>query len=166
MIGAGGAMDGATMVEVPSEAVPGLPRFRCLLPAGWRATEAPGAVVALVPPEPEGATVLVSTSRVAADVDLRDVAVRSFARQRAQHPDLQLDSQRVGRFGDRITYVRAVSLPGNPGVAQIQALFFAPREAGRAVADAVTVIGSCPATAVETFGPTVVDVIASFEFPE
>ena len=153
-------------IDVPGAEVRGTPAFRCLLPAGWAVGEAPGALLVMRPDGMTDASVLVSTSRVDATTDLRDVAVRSFARQRAQHPGLRLDSQRVGRFGDRITYVRGVTVPGEPERSQIHALFFGPQLAGRVVADAVTVVGSCSADDIESYGPLFVDIVPSFEFPE
>jgi hypothetical protein len=155
-----------SMIDVPSAAWPGPVPMRVLLPAGWTAAEAAGAIVALQPPDVDGASVLVGASRVAVDTELRDIAVRSFARQRARHPQLRLDSQRVGRFGDRITYLRAVTVPGEPELSQIHALFFAPRHPDRAVVDAITVVGSCPTASIGSFGPIAIDVVASVEFTE
>lgn len=140
--------------------------MRVLLPAGWTATEAAGAIAALRPPGADGASVLIGATRVAIDTGLRDIAVRSFARQRARHPHLRLDSQRVGRFGDRITYLRAVTVPGEPELSQIHALFFAPRHPERAVVDAITVVASCPTLAIDSFGPIAIDIVASVEFAE
>lgn len=159
-------MSDGSMIDVPGPVVRGPAPMRIWLPPGWTAHEAAGALVAMRPPDTADASVLVGSSRVSVGTDLRDVAVRSFARQRAQHPGLRLDSQRVGRFGERVTYLRAVTVPGDPELAQIHALFFAPIRPDRDVADTVSLVGSCPAVSIESFGPLVVDIVASFEFPE
>lgn len=158
-------MTQGSMIDVPGAVALGPAPMRLLVPAGWTADETAGALVALRPGDDELASVLVGSSRVAASTELRDVAVRSFARQRARHPQLRLDSQRVGRFGERITYLRAVTVPGDPELAQIHALFFAPADPRRGVVDAITMVGSCPSASVESFGPVVIDVVASVEFP-
>lgn len=154
-------------VEVPGATVRGVPAFRCPLPAGWHAEEAPD-VLAVLRPRGDNAAVSASVGvvRVARGSTLRELAVRTLAAQRAQHPAVRLDAQRVGRFGDRVTYVRAVTVPGEPDVAQIQAMFLAPTDPDRAVVDAVTVVGECPAASVDTYGPLFVDIVAGFRFAE
>lgn len=154
-----------TIIEVPSGHLRGTPPFRCLLPEGWTAAETPGACISMQPLADPSVSLLVNVSRVASDTDLRDVVVRSFARQRGQHPELRLDAQRVGRFGDRVTYVRAVTVPVDPELAQVHAMFLGGRETGRPVVDAFTIVGSCPTGAVEAYCPVFIDVIASFESP-
>jgi hypothetical protein len=155
----------ARYVDVPGPEAFGVPAFRFLLPAGWGLTEEPSAWAAMRPADDAATVAMIGSSRVGRTIDLRSVAVSSFARQRRQHPDLRLDSQRVGRFGDRVVYVRSVTLPGVSPLAQVQALFFAPTDERRAVADVFSVVGSCADEQVELYGPTFVDLIASFEFP-
>ena len=81
-----------------------------------------------------------------------------------QHPDVTVDAQRVGRFGDRLTYLRSVTVPSGDATSQLHALFFAPSADGREVADVFSVVGTCPAARIDEVGPRFVDVVASFRF--
>ncbi len=96
---------------VPSGAVPAAPRFAVDVPADWVAGASAGAMVMFQIADRPAWSVVVSSLRVGADTTLRDVAVRTFARQRQQHPDAQIRVQRTGRFGTRLTYLREVALP-------------------------------------------------------
>lgn len=157
-----------TVVRVPSAAVPASPAFEVDLADGWTVEPAPGAVAALSPPGGRGWSVVISSTRVAADDDLRAVAVRSFARQRAQHRTATIRSQRTGRFGDRLTYLREVSLPDTDrgSFAQLHALFFAPAVGAGPVRDVFSVVASCPDGQLGELGPAVVDLVASWRFVE
>ncbi len=154
----------AREIQVPGAEVTATPGFACTLPGGWGVQEAPGAVAAFSPADGSAVSVLVSATRVDRDVDLRDVAVRSFARQRRAHPDLTIDSQRVGRFGDRVVYVRGVTVSDVDPVAQVHGLFFGPTDDRRPTADVFSLVGSCPAAEIADYGPMFVDILASIDF--
>lgn len=155
-----------TVVRVPSAVIPGVPAFECALPSGWSPHEAPGVLVSFTCDDEPSSSVLVSTVRVARGLDLRGVAVRSLAQQRRVHPDVRLDSQRIGRFGDRLTYLRAVSVPADEPLGQLHALFFAPDDADRPALDVFSVVATCPAARLDDLGPVFVDLVASFRFVE
>jgi hypothetical protein len=155
-----------TVVRVPSETVEGIPAFECELPDGWSAREAAGVLVSFGSDDDHAVSVLVSSVRIDRSLDLRAVAVRSLAQQRRVHPDLRLDSQRIGRFGDRLTYLRAVTLPGDDALGQLHALFLAPGAEDRPVSDAFSVVATGPASRIDDLGPVFVDLVASFRFTE
>lgn len=152
------------VIRVPNAAISAVPAVECELPTGWAAIESPGVLASLGPVDDPSITVLVSSVRVERDLGLRGVAVRSFAQQRRSHPQARIDTQRVGRFDGRLTYLRSVTLPGPEPVAQLHALFFAPSTADREVADVFSVVGSCPEPVVAGTGPIFVDIVASFRF--
>lgn len=148
-------------VQVPSADVPAAPSFSVRVPPSWTARAAPGVVAAFdVPAEPSW-SVVISSLRVGADTTLRDVAVRSFARQRQQHPDATIRVQRTGRFGDRTTYFREVGVPGTVATAQLHALFALPVGEGP-LSDVLSVVASCPDGQLEQLGPPVVELVSSF----
>ncbi len=153
-----------TVVRVPSNGIEAMPPFEIEVPEGWAAREAPGVAVHLSPNDDADVSLVVSSVRVERDLDLRSVAVRSFAQQRLQHPDVTIDAQRVGRFGDRLTYLRSVTVPTADSTSQLHALFFAPSADVRSVADVFSLVGTCPADRIDEVGPQFVDVVASFRF--
>ena len=153
-------------ILIPGPEAPATPGFVCSIPEGWSAAEAPGAVVSFTPSDVADVSVLVTATRVAKEVDLRDVAVRSFAQQRQVNSEVTIDSQRVGRFGERVVYVRGVTVPGDRPVAQVHGLFFGPAGDDRSTADVFSVVGSCPASVIADFGPAFVDILASISFAE
>ncbi len=149
-----------TLITVPSSTVPAVPAFAVEIPDAWRAAPTPGALVSIGPPDRTDVTVLVSTIRVDPTDDLRSIAVRSLAQQRAHHPDLQVADQRIGRFGDRQTYLRIVELGA---VHQLQALFLAGEPDGPTV-DVFSIVAACPAGELDALGPVFVELVASFAF--
>ena len=151
-----------TVVRVPSEQVGVVPRFEFELPEGWSITEAPGVLVRCAPVDDESTSIVVSAVRVDAELDLRAIAVRSLAQQRRVHPDARIDAQRVGRFDDRLTYLRAVTVPAGEPVSQLHALFFASDDADRPVADVFSVVATCPPDRLDDLGETFIDLVASF----
>lgn len=155
-----------TTIRVPGPEVTAAPAFVCSLPDGWDASEAPGALAEFSLEGVTGVSVLVSVTRVGKDVDLRDVAVRSFARQRRAHQSVTIDSQRVGRFGARVVYVRGVTVHDARATAQVQGLFFGPAADERSTADVFSLVGSCPAGAIADYGPVFIDILASITFDE
>lgn len=143
-----------------------MPPFECVLPLGWVVAEAPGVLAACSPSDDPSVSVLISAVRVDRDLDLRSVAVRSLAQQRRAHPDVRLDSQRVGRFGDRLTYLRAVTVPAAESLSQLHALFFAPSAPERPVADVFSIVATCPPARLDDLGGPFIDLVASFRFDE
>ena len=154
-----------TTVRIPSADVPAVPAFEIDLPAGWSVAAAPGVLATITDGSQPEWSVVVSSVRVDAADDLRSVAVRSFARQRAQFPGATITAQRTGRFGDRLTYLREVSVPASDDrrLTQLQAMFLAPA-AGSAVHDAFSLVATCPEGQLDRLGPLFVDVVASFRF--
>ncbi|HSL58419.1 MAG TPA: hypothetical protein VK866_11305 [Acidimicrobiales bacterium] len=144
--------------------------FSLAVPDGWVLSEVPLALVAIHPPEPvDGFWVhaLVSTTRVAAEVDLRAVAASGLERLRREQPEADVRVERMGRFGDQPVHLRGLTLPtGSPPrpTSQLQALLRAPVTPGRAVTDLVTVVGSCPEARSDEFVPRFIDLVASIEF--
>lgn len=149
-------------VQVPSQLVPGAPAFDIAVPPSWTPRPAPGVLVSFDVEAQPAWSVIVSTMRIGPATKLRDVAVRSFARQRAQHPGATIRTQRTGRFDDRLTYLREVLVPGDVDVAQLHALFAVPVDAGDSLVDVVSVVASCPDGELESLGPSVIDLVASF----
>jgi hypothetical protein len=145
--------------------VPAVPAFELDLPTGWDLAAAPGLLATLSAGDHSDWSVVVSSVRVEAGDDLRSVAVRSFARQRAQYPAAAITAQRTGRFGDRLTYLREVAVPmaDDRRVAQIQAMFLAP-DAAPSVRDAFSLVATCPDGELDRLGPLFVDLVASFRF--
>ena len=154
----------STEIMVPGPHAPATPAFACTIPAGWHASEAAGAVASFAPGASPGVSVVVTATRVDKNVDLRDVAVRSFARLRRTQGGVTIDSQRVGRFGERIVYVRGVTVPGEQPLSQVHGLFFGPAGDDRETADVFSLVGSCPASAIADHGPAFVSILASISF--
>lgn len=108
-------------------------------------------------------SVVVSSLRVGTDTTLRDVAVRTFARQRARHPGAAIRTQRTGRFDGRLTYLRDVVVPDPAGDrAQLQVLFGLPVVGSPQLSDIVSIVATCPDGELELLGPDVIDLVASF----
>lgn len=146
-------------VRIPSGDVPAVPTFDVDIAVGWAAEPAPGAVARLSDEQHPGRAITVTSLRVDAETGLRDVAVRSFARQRQAHPSAEIRAQRTGRFGDRLVYLREVAIGGTTPVTQLQALFLVETGPAR---DAISFVGTAPAGELDDFGPLFVDVVASF----
>lgn len=157
----------ANRIQVPGPDVSPTPGFVCTIPTDWVASDSAGVIAEFAPTEASGisdVSVLVSASRVDKTVDLRDIAVRSFAHQRRSHDSVTIDSQRVGRFGDRVVYVRGVTVTDDAPVAQVQGMFFGPAPEGRQTADVFSVVGSCPTDSIAKYGPVFIDILASISF--
>lgn len=146
-------------VRIPSDDVPATPAFDIELAADWSAAPAPGAVARLHDGRHPTRSITVTSLRIDDETGLRDVAVRSFARQRQAHPSAEIRAQRTGRFGDRLVYLREVAIGGTTPVAQLQALFLVDSGPAR---DAFSFVGTAPAGELDEFGPVFVDVVASF----
>lgn len=154
----------ATEIMIPGPGVSATPAFACSIPGGWAAQEGAGAVAVFRPADAPDVSVAVSATRVGKGVDLRDVAVRSFARQRRDNAGVTIDSQRVGRFGDRVVYVRGVTVPGDHSTSQVHGLFLGPSGEERSTVDVFSLVGSCPATDIADYGPAFVSILASISF--
>ncbi len=146
-------------VRIPSGEVPAVPTFDVDVADGWVAVAAPGAVARLSDERHPSRSITVTSLRVDDETGLRDVAVRSFARQRQAHPSAEIRAQRTGRFGDRLVYLREVAIGGTTPVAQLQAMFLVESGPAR---DAFSFVGTAPVGELDEFGPVFVDVVASF----
>ena len=150
-------------VEVPSEQVPGVPAFTVETPSSWSPRPAAGVLASFVVAERPTWSIVVTSLRVDDGTSLRDVAVRTFARQRVRHPGAAIRTQRTGRFDDRLTYLREVAVPDEAGDrAQLQVLFELPVAGPRRLSDIVSIVATCPDGELELFGPSVIDLVASF----
>lgn len=134
------------------------------MPGDWSPRPAPGAVVAFDIADEPDQSVVVSTLRVDGAGDLRELAVRTFARQRSIHPGAEIRSQRTGRFAERLTYLREVAIPGGDDrvTAQLHALFAVAGPEGRGWTDVMSVVASCPDGDLATLGPATIELVASF----
>jgi len=160
----------ATVVNFPSNTLRALPSFRFSIPEGWSVSEHPRVVAAVRAPAATGgvhANAMVNVVRVDAATDLAGLAAASVARAAASGSDPVVETARTGDLRGRRTHLHAVSFTaGDPArrVAQLHSVFAAP-SGGAALVDVVSVVGTCPADEVETWGPAFVAMVASFEFP-
>lgn len=150
-------------VQVPSQRVPTTAAFEIAVPASWTPRPAPGVLVSFEVGGHPDWSVVVSTLRIGSTSGLRDVAVRSFARQRAQRPSATIRTQRTGRFDGRLTYLREVVVPEDgAALAQLHALFTVPLAGEEELADVFSVVATCPDGELDALGPSVIDLVASF----
>lgn len=150
-------------VEVPSAQVPGAPAFTVETPPSWSPRAAAGVLASFGVADRPTWSVVVSSLRVDEGTTLRDVAVRTFARQRVRHPGAAIRTQRTGRFDGRLTYLRDVVVPDRSGdQAQLQVLFELPVAGSHDLSDIVSVVATCPDGELEVLGPSVIDLVASF----
>lgn len=157
-------------VVYPSSQVRPVPSFLFNAPEGWVVDEAPDALVVVrTPVEVDGFWInaILSHDRVAASVDLDTVAKATWARITNETPSATVNLERIARFGDNVVYLRGVQLDAPQSgrqLAQLHALFFAPREAGRKTADFFQFIVTAPADKMAELGPGFIETIASFRF--
>jgi hypothetical protein len=154
----------------PGSTLRPVPPFIFTVPRGWVLEEAPDALALVRTPEPVldfWVNAVISTSRIGRAVDLRRAAALALARQQRRAPGLEVVEEKLGRFGDRITFLRAVQLPvpdRDHLLAQVQALFFPPVDDTGNVVDLFQIVGTCPREAFGTFAPIFVKLIESFRF--
>jgi hypothetical protein len=156
-------------VVYPNAAVPAVPAFVFTAPAGWTVDEAPGALVALRAPQRGDGTSLdafLRHERIAAEVTLEDASKVTWARILRESADVKLSFERVARYGPHVAYVRGFSMgaPGGGTVAELQALFLAPKADGRKTADLFQLAITGPADALRAHGAEFVDMVATFRF--
>jgi hypothetical protein len=104
---------------------------------------------------------------VAAGLTLQQAAQHTFVQLGKQCPGLKVNDEKLGRFGDRVTYMRAVEIPApqsNRPLTQVHALFFAPRPEPAKTTDLFHIVGTCPSGQAEIFAPAFIGVISSFQF--
>ena len=156
-------------VVYPSAAVPAVPAFVLTGPAGWAIDEGAGALVVLhSPPQAGGSSLdaILRHDRVAVAVTLEDAAKITWARIRREIPDARLSFDRVAAFGPNVAYLRGFSFgaPGGGTIAELDAMFLAPKVDGRKTADLFQLAITGPAEAVRHYGQEFVDMVASFRF--
>jgi hypothetical protein len=157
-------------VVYPSAAVPVIPSFLFTGPEGWIVDEAPGALVVLRSADQiDGMwlNAILSHNRVSATVTLEDAAKATWRRVVEDSPEAKLSFERVARFGTNVAFLRGFSVdvaPGDRNVAQLHALFFAPRAEGRRTADLFQFVITGPVEAMRERGHDLVDMVASFRF--
>ena len=154
----------------PSAEVPGVPAFLFSAPEGWVLDEAPGAVCVVRSPaqvDDFWLNAVISHDRVARTVDLEQAAKATWARIVAESPSATVTMERIARFGDNVVYLRGVQVAAprsGRALAQLHALFFAPRPEWRATADLFQIIATSPADVMGDIGAGLVEMIASFRF--
>jgi hypothetical protein len=157
-------------VVFPSSSVPPVPPFVFLGPAGWIIDEAPDALVVLrSPQEVDGfwLNAILSHDRVAATVTLEDAAKATWARILRDTPGATPEMERVARFGNNIVYLRGVQTRAPQSgreLAQLQAIFLAPKVEGRKTADLFQFVITTPANVMAGLTAGLVEMIASFRF--
>jgi hypothetical protein len=162
--------DTARVAVFPSAALRPIPGFMFTVPQGWvldESTEALAVVRTADQVDGFWVNALLTHDRVPRSVELKRVANITIERLRKQCPDLSIRAEKLGRFGARETYLRAVELTAPEGerrLAQVQAMFFAPPQGESRVLDLFQVTGTCPLQAFEAHGPRFVEIVASFRF--
>jgi hypothetical protein len=162
----------ARLAVFPSDEIRPIPPFVFSIPEGWTLDEGPDALaVVRTVEEHDGfwVNLMVSHDRVARAVDFKAAAQATWVRVLQASPTAVVSTERMVRFGDRTTYIRAVDLPAPSSkrpLAQLHALFFAPSEDGESAKtlDMFQLIGTCPAPLADTFGPSFLQIIGSFRF--
>lgn len=165
--GSGGVK--APLVIHPSRAVPPVPSFVFTAPPGWVIDEAPGSVVVVHTPEKSDGfwiNTIVTHDRVADEIDLETAARASWERISSETPSAQIRMEKAARFGSNVVYLRGIELDGPSGtpMAQLHAIFFAPRTEGRATADLFQMITTSTPEQMERIGAGLVEMISSFHF--
>jgi hypothetical protein len=166
---------GASVQEAlfPSPRLRAIPSFSFDYPAGWELEETTQALAAVHPPEPIDGywlNVIVDHSRIEAAADLQQAAIVTFAQLLHRHPEVRVLTERLAQFdgGRRETYLRVVQLHNGGDddieLAQIHALFFAPRVPGARTADLFQIIATAPADAVGDHAQLVLGIVKSFRF--
>jgi hypothetical protein len=167
---AGAAAPGQRISVYPSSTVRPVPGFLFEDPDGFELDEAPGALaVARTVQEVDGfwVNVIISADRVPAGLQLQQAAQQTFAQLQRQCPGLKVNDEKVGRFGDRITHLRAVEVAApqsNRKLTQVHALFFAPQPEAAKTTDLFHIVGTCPSEQANVFAPVFVKLISSFRF--
>ena len=156
-------------VVYPSAAVPAVPAFVFTGSDGWTIDEAPGALVVLrSPQQADGSSLdaILRHDRVAASVTLEDAAKVTWARIQRETPDAKLSFERVAGFGPNVVYLRGFSFgtPGGATIAELHAMFLAPKVDGRKTADLFQLAMTGPAEALQQRGQEFVEMVASFRF--
>jgi hypothetical protein len=160
----------ARLAVFPSDDIRPIPSFVFSVPDGWVLDEGPDALAVVRVAEPVDGfwvNMMISHDRVAKVVDFQAAARATWARLLQATPEAKVTMERMARFGERVTYVRAVELPApksGRALAQLHALFFAPHDDDQKTIDFFQLIGSCPAEAAEDYGARFLEIIGSFRF--
>lgn len=160
----------ARVAVYPSDAIKPVPAFVFSVPDGWVLDEGPDALVVVhTPEEVDGfwVNLMVSQDRVARAIDHKAAAQATWARLVSNSPEAKVTMERMVRFDERITYLRAVELTSpksGRALAQLHALFFAPAADDAKTQDVFQLIGTCPADQAERWGKDFLEVIGSFRF--
>jgi hypothetical protein len=163
------ARDTERRVVYPSAEVPAVPAFVFTRPSGWTVDEAPGALVVLhSPPRADGSSLdaILRHDRVPAALTLEDAAKVTWTRIQSETVDAKLSFERVARYGPNVAYVRGLSrrAPGDGTVAELHAMFLAPKVDGRRTADLFKLGITGPAEALQQHGEEFVSMVATFRF--
>lgn len=154
----------------PSKAIKPIPSFVLTVPPGWILDEAPDALTVVRPREPDDGfwvNAMVTTDRVPRALDFEKAAQITFARIQRECPDVEIQLEKMARFGSLITYLRGMELTSPRSkrrLAQVHALFFAPVSDRGKTVDMFQVVGTCPAESAGRYAPRFVEIVGSFRF--
>ena len=160
----------ARAVVYPSSAARSVPPFVFLQPQGWIIDEAPDAVLVVRAPEPIDGfwlNAILTHDRVAATVDLTAAAKATWARVLRDSPAATADFERVARFDDNVVYLRGLEVDAPQSgrkLAQLHALFMAPKAEGQKTGDLFQFIITTPTEVMGQLSAGFVEMIASFRF--
>jgi hypothetical protein len=161
--------DSERTVVYPSAAVPVVPSFVFTGPDGWVVDEAPGALVVLRAPDAIDGywpNAILRHNRVGSAYTLEDAAKATWDRAVRDSPGAKQSFERVARFGTNVAYLRGLSFDPSSGgkLAQLHALFLAPRAEARKTADLFQFVITAPVATMQQSGQVFVDMVASFRF--
>jgi hypothetical protein len=154
----------------PSRLIKPIPSFLFAVPRGFVVDEAPDALcVVRAPKEVDGFWInaILSHDRVPRSVDFKQAAQITFARMKRSSPDATATMERLARFGANVVYLRGVEMKApktGRGLAQVQALFFAPANDKGKTVDFFQFIATAPSELMPRFGKAFVEMISSFKF--
>ena len=154
----------------PSRDIRPVPSFVFSVPTGWMLDEAPHTLTAVrLPAAVDGfwINLLITHDTVARSIDLEQAAIAALTRVRQQCATFSLGTEKFARFATRICYLRTIEItkePDSPKLTQVHALFFGPVDGGGKVVDLFHLVGTCRSDQIDTYGPAMIEIIASFRF--
>ena len=154
----------------PSGVIRPVPGFVFSVPEGWTLDEAPDALVVVrTPEEVDGFWInaILSHDRVPRSVDFKVAAKATWDKLVASSPDAKVTMERLARFGANVVYLRGVEMAAPKShrpLAQLQAMFFAPTEGEGKTVDFFQFIATAPEPLMDTYGPSILEMIGSFRF--
>jgi hypothetical protein len=161
---------GYQVVVYPSAMVRPIPPFVFAAPDGWVVDEAPDAVAVVRQAEPVDdfwINAILTHDRVATAVELPAAAQLTWSRLQRDAPSAKSVMERVANFGGNVVYLRGVELDAPRSgrkLAQLQAIFLAPKVEGAKTADLFQFVASSPIDKMDEVGKSFVAMIGTFRF--